>query len=131
MLRDKSWIDSISSLLPLANRIIAVPVKSERSLSPTELAAFCTSGEHLSGCEVLECQSLSDALEMTESDPITVITGSLYLMGEAMTALGLAPQDNLEPPLNEWSQASASMPAAKNLSAGASGPKTEPESRAG
>lgn len=107
MLRDKSWIESISTLLPSADRLIVVPVKSERSLNVSELAKFCRASERFTGREVVECPCLSEALVIANSDPLTVITGSLYLVGEAIALLGLAPIDRNEPPLNEWSQINA------------------------
>jgi dihydrofolate synthase/folylpolyglutamate synthase len=130
MLGDKSWRDCISTLLPFAHRIIAVPVNSDRSLSTAELAAYCRSRQLPNDCEIIECRTLSDSLKMTHSDEITVVTGSLYLMGEAIALLEMPAKDALEPPLNEWSQTSAPMAGMENLSGGASDPTTGPESRA-
>ena len=64
-----------------ANRLLFVPVKSKRGLSPEELLTVASG---------TVCDSLADALEQTERDTQVVITGSLFLVGEAMELLGVA-----------------------------------------
>ncbi|MDB6037526.1 MAG: FolC bifunctional protein [Verrucomicrobiales bacterium] len=107
MLRDKSWMESISLLIPFANRLIAVPVKSDRTLSPTELADFCRKVKPGALQEVLVCTSISSALAIVDGNAVIVVTGSLYLIGEAIEALGLSRLEQREPQLNEWSQTNA------------------------
>ena len=75
-------------LMPLAGRIVLAPVKSERSLNPGEL---CPLLEELRlNVPITTCGSLSEALRVTSEDPWVVITGSLYLIGEAMELLQLS-----------------------------------------
>ena len=46
-----------------------------------------------------------EALEKSADDDFVVITGSLYLVGEALELLGLSPAGAGERGLNEWSGA--------------------------
>jgi dihydrofolate synthase/folylpolyglutamate synthase len=107
MLRDKSWMESVSLMIPFADRLIAVPVKSDRTLPSTELADFCRKIKSAALQEVLECNSISSAFAIADGNAVTVVTGSLYLIGEAIEALGLSLLEQREPPLNEWSQTNA------------------------
>ena len=70
-----------SVLAKRAGRLFFVPVKSKRGLPPNEL---------LSVCKGTVYSSLSEAIEHTKADEQVVITGSLYLVGEAMELLGIA-----------------------------------------
>lgn len=87
LLADKDWRSFAKTLVPLAARILVVPVKSPRGLPPAELAAACRE----SSCaeSVSTAPSLAAALTQTADDRLQVITGSLYLVGEAMELLGL------------------------------------------
>jgi len=54
--------------------------------------------------QVAACPSLADALKEAADAPFVIITGSLYLVGEAMELLGLSPPASEgERGLNEWS----------------------------
>jgi folylpolyglutamate synthase/dihydropteroate synthase len=44
----------------------------------------------LAACSGTVCNSLAEALERAKADDEVVITGSLYLVGEAMELLGAA-----------------------------------------
>ncbi|MGO8929679.1 MAG: bifunctional folylpolyglutamate synthase/dihydrofolate synthase [Limisphaerales bacterium] len=107
ILRDKDWPAMCEILAPLASRILLVPVPSERSATPQELAGVCRRANP--GAQVIECASLGDALEATANDRFVTIGGSLYLIGEAMELLHLSPTKvNNERALNEWSGAAES-----------------------
>jgi dihydrofolate synthase / folylpolyglutamate synthase len=81
VLRDKDWLAMVQILEKRASRLMFVPVKSKRGLPPAEI---------LSVCKGTACNSLADALEQTKADSQVVITGSFYLVGEAMELLGIA-----------------------------------------
>src|ERR1019366_7566939 len=66
----------------LARRILLVPVPSERSAAPQELAEACRRANPRA--QVIECASLGEALEKTIEDGFVTIGGSLYLIGEAV-----------------------------------------------
>jgi dihydrofolate synthase/folylpolyglutamate synthase len=100
VLQDKDWRPICETLAPLAARICTVPVCSERSASPQELAEACRKINP--AAEIVACPSLGDALEKSTGDGFVVITGSLYLVGEALELLGLSPTGHDERGLNEW-----------------------------
>ncbi len=101
ILRDKDWPQVCEILAPMAKRIFTVPVSSERTASPAELAEACRRANP--AVEVTACSTLAEALQRTASDRFVVITGSLYLVGEAMELLGLGETGASERELNEWS----------------------------
>jgi dihydrofolate synthase/folylpolyglutamate synthase len=108
VLQDKDWQRICGILAPLASRIFTVPVSSERSANPGQLAAACRTA-NLSA-EISACDSLRGALEKIPDNDSVVITGSLYLVGEALELLGLFPVNTNERGLNEWT-ATPSAPA--------------------
>ncbi len=81
VLRDKDWPAMARVLSQRASRLLFVPVKSKRGLAPAEM---------LSVCKGTVCDSLADALQKAKTDSQVLITGSLYLVGEAMELLGVA-----------------------------------------
>jgi dihydrofolate synthase / folylpolyglutamate synthase len=104
VLQDKNWSDMCALLAPLAKKILLVPVASERSAAPAELAGICRAANP--AAPVAICRSLAEAWRQAETDPFVVITGSLYLVGEAMELLKLLPEiSSDERRLNEWSAA--------------------------
>ena len=100
MLADKDWRPMCARLATLAGRILTVPVGSERTAKAAELAAVCRETRTL---ETVECSSLAETAQRTANDPLVVITGSLYLVGEALGLLGLGPTGDVgERGLNDW-----------------------------
>ncbi len=101
ILSDKNCRAMCDILAPLSTRILLVPVKSERTAAPAELAEFCRKANPTA--DVTSCASLSEALERVARESFVVIAGSLYLIGEAMELLHLsaAPEQD-EKSLNEW-----------------------------
>jgi dihydrofolate synthase/folylpolyglutamate synthase len=101
ILRDKDWAGMCEILAPLTERILLVPVPSERSATPQELAVPCRRSNPQA--RVIECSSLGEALAATVNDSFVTIAGSLYLIGEAMELLHLsAAKPANERGLNEW-----------------------------
>lgn len=101
ILQDKDWAPMCRLIAPYAGKIYLVPVHSERTAPPQELVGPCH--EANPGVEVRECSSLNEALEASAKEPVLVITGSLYLIGEALEKLGLSPDSPRgERGLNEW-----------------------------
>jgi dihydrofolate synthase/folylpolyglutamate synthase len=105
-LQDKDWREICELLAPLAEKIFVVPVASERSANPKELAEICRTANP--AAEIFVCDSLKAAFEKSgsrENSPrqnFIVVTGSLYLVGEALKLLGLSPPVEDERALNEW-----------------------------
>ncbi len=100
MLGDKQWREMTAQVASVANRVLAVPVATVRTVPPVELAAACrAAGVN----DVLVCGSLTEALDKAEHDTLVIITGSLYLVGEALELLGFGPEETeAERELNEW-----------------------------
>jgi len=107
ILDDKDWSEMCRLLAPLGNRLLLVPVHSDRTAQPHGLATICAQANP--AAEVLECLSVRQALQTAGHDSLVVIAGSLYLIGEAMEALDLSHTSPNERALNEWGSA-ASLP---------------------
>lgn len=102
MLADKDCELMCRDLAPLASRIAAVRVGSNRSLEPAMLAESCRRANP--AALVTAHESVKNALQVLENEPRVVIAGSLYLIGEAMERLGLDVAAG-ERDLNEWQAA--------------------------
>jgi dihydrofolate synthase / folylpolyglutamate synthase len=106
IMRDKDWQLMCETLAPLAARILLVPVSSPRSASPEELEPVCRAANP--EAEIEKCSSLATALDRTQTNPFVVVTGSLYLVGEALELLNPASVEPVaERSLNEWGAAMA------------------------
>jgi dihydrofolate synthase/folylpolyglutamate synthase len=99
VLEDKNWETLCRTLAPLGARIIVTPVSSQRTANPEILVKACREAQPRSAVSAVN--SLTEALNLTRRDEIVVITGSLYLVGEAMELLGLGHAAH-ERALNEW-----------------------------
>ncbi|HEY5705367.1 MAG TPA: folylpolyglutamate synthase/dihydrofolate synthase family protein [Terrimicrobiaceae bacterium] len=79
-LGDKDYPTMLKILESISREIFLVPVPSERSATPEALALACPVPHRI-------FQSVKDALE--ESQGRTLVTGSLFLVGEALQVLGV------------------------------------------
>ena len=100
VLQDKNWQAICALLAPLATRIFLVPVSSDRTSAPEALATVCRSINP--GAEIQVYPSFSTAFAARPKEGLIVITGSLYLIGEAMEVLGVVNNSVQERDLNEW-----------------------------
>ena len=101
VLADKDWLSMCELLAPIAERIILVPVESNRTASPEQLAEVFRVANPKA--QVRCADSLSQALDWAARDEFVVIAGSLYLIGAALVLLDPdfgASGD--ERGLNEW-----------------------------
>jgi dihydrofolate synthase/folylpolyglutamate synthase len=99
--RDKDSASMCRSLAPLAGRLLLTAVHSDRSENPANLVAACRQSNPRAPVRV--CASLHEALEEAREEPFVVVAGSLYLVGEALEWLRLAPSPARdEKQLNEW-----------------------------
>lgn len=111
---DKDAKLELQELAPLASRIVFVPVHSPRTANPRELQeTFALLGSRAT--DSVACDSLEKALALTAKAPVTLITGSLYLVGEAIAWLdGSKPKTPAsEQALNHWSFPSPPVPSQK------------------
>jgi folylpolyglutamate synthase/dihydropteroate synthase len=73
----------IATLSTLAARFLIVPIRSQRSASPTEIAPFVP--QPLSATR---CASAREALELAHGFKEQIlVTGSLFLVGETLAVL--------------------------------------------
>jgi dihydrofolate synthase/folylpolyglutamate synthase len=101
LLADKEVGTMLAQLVPLAGRILTVPVANPRTLgSEAVRAAVMATGL---GRPVRAAASLAEALRWAAADPVVLVTGSLYLIGEALELLGGIPTGGTEErSLNAW-----------------------------
>jgi dihydrofolate synthase/folylpolyglutamate synthase len=100
-LGDKDWRPMCEILAPLASKIFCVPVASVRTAAAGELAKIFHAANL--AAEILVCKNFSEAVNASKDEPFVIITGSLYLVGEALELLGHSPAGAGERGLNEWS----------------------------
>ena len=100
MLEDKNWRAAVGTFARGAHQMICVPVASKRTALPVALAHAAQAANP--GLTVHSAASIAEALSLVEAVKHVVITGSLYLIGEALEQLGETPPTN-ERGLNEWS----------------------------
>jgi dihydrofolate synthase/folylpolyglutamate synthase len=101
ILQDKDWNAICRILAPVASRILLAPVPSDRTANPAELLAACQRANP--AISVHPYASLRAALSETTSDTFILITGSLYLVGEALEILQVSRTiSHDERGLNEW-----------------------------
>ncbi len=88
-MRDKAISEMTEILFPLALRVIATRPENPRSASPEEIqqAGARTGTEIEAVAEV--ASALERARNMAAPDAVVVVTGSIYLVGEAMRSLKL------------------------------------------
>ena len=103
-LADKKWRAICKILAPVAASVLTVPVASDRTAAAADLTAAFRAASP--GLEAATAANLEDALNACNDKPFVVITGSLYLVGEALEQLGVSPGGAGERGLNEWSAAS-------------------------
>jgi dihydrofolate synthase/folylpolyglutamate synthase len=88
-MRDKAISEMAEILFPLAERVIATPANNPRSASPDDIrvAAGRVAFELESTPNV--AQALRRVREVVGPNGLAVVTGSIYIVGEAMRELGL------------------------------------------
>ncbi|HEX3820777.1 MAG TPA: folylpolyglutamate synthase/dihydrofolate synthase family protein [Candidatus Sulfotelmatobacter sp.] len=90
-MRDKAIAEMTEILFPLAERVVATRPENPRAASPEEIrdAAKRTSVEIEMVADV--SAALDRAREIAGPGATVVVTGSIYLVGQAMQSLGLKP----------------------------------------
>lgn len=88
-MRDKAIGEMTEILFPLAQQVIVAPADNPRSATPAEIrqAAERTSANMEDADSV--ASALRRANEITGAKGVVVVTGSIYVVGEAMQALGV------------------------------------------
>ena len=87
VMRDKAVQEITEILFPLMEQVIATRADNPRSASADEIAELAGH----TGTEVVRAQSVQDALDqaraLTDKKGVVVITGSIYIVGEALSIL--------------------------------------------
>jgi dihydrofolate synthase/folylpolyglutamate synthase len=87
-MRDKAIGEMAEILFPVADRVIATRADNPRSASPEEIRAAAAR----TSTQIEEAADVAAAIELarttTRPDAVVVITGSIYIVGEAMRRLG-------------------------------------------
>jgi dihydrofolate synthase/folylpolyglutamate synthase len=87
-MRDKAIGEMAEILFPLAERIIATHVDNPRAATPTEIRQAA----HRVSVEIDEAHDVPSALAKAQvaagTRGLVVVTGSIYIVGEAMRTLG-------------------------------------------
>ncbi len=90
VLRDKNYDQMCQILAPQAERILCVPVNSERTCDPDQLARWCMAANPQLRITIAGNLAEAYAQARRENAEAIVITGSLFLVGEALDRLGFA-----------------------------------------
>jgi dihydrofolate synthase/folylpolyglutamate synthase len=86
-MRDKAVREMAEILFPLAERVIVTRANSPRAADPEEIrAAAAHTGAQIESRPEVKA-ALSRAREMTSHNGLVVITGSIYVVGEALEYL--------------------------------------------
>jgi dihydrofolate synthase / folylpolyglutamate synthase len=100
VLGDKDWQSVVGTFARCAQEMICAPVVSNRSTLPVELAHAARKANP--ALVTYSVASLTEGLSLARDATHIIVTGSLYLVGEALELLGEAPSAG-ERALNEWS----------------------------
>ena len=91
VIRDKAVREIAEILFPIAGRVILTHANNPRSASPAEIRQ--AAARVAAGMEIEEAEDVASALERVRevagSGGLAVVTGSIYIVGEAMRRLGL------------------------------------------
>ncbi|HET7205163.1 MAG TPA: folylpolyglutamate synthase/dihydrofolate synthase family protein [Terriglobales bacterium] len=89
-MRDKAVSEIAEILFPLAEHVIVTMADNPRSASPEEIGHAASR----TGADILPAPNVASALDkardLAGAQGLLVITGSIYIVGEAMRALGLS-----------------------------------------
>jgi len=104
--KDKDLTSVLVELLPMVSKLMLVPVNSPRSASPDELRDRVGQLDPAMPVDVFE--SVEAALRAVAGEGEVLVTGSLYLVGEALNYLSTETMTGAdEQPLNDWTAASS------------------------
>jgi dihydrofolate synthase / folylpolyglutamate synthase len=91
VMRDKAVREITEILFPIAGRVILTHANNPRSASPAEIRQ--AAARVAAGIDIEEAEDVASALdrvrEVAGSGGLVVVTGSIYIVGEAMRTLGV------------------------------------------
>jgi dihydrofolate synthase/folylpolyglutamate synthase len=90
VMRDKAIREITEILFPIARHVIVTPAGNPRSASPDEIRQ--AAARVAAGIDITEAENVASALNRARNvagpDGLVVVTGSIYVVGEAMRTLG-------------------------------------------
>jgi folylpolyglutamate synthase/dihydropteroate synthase len=87
VLKDKDYRKVVREIAPLVKRVTLVPPPTTRALDPQELAKVWR--RYLPEGAVRCAASFAGALDAMHNSTCVAVTGSLYLVGEALRYIGV------------------------------------------
>jgi dihydrofolate synthase/folylpolyglutamate synthase len=91
VMRDKAMQEIAEILFPIATHVIATQANNPRSASPDEIRR--AAARVAAGIDIEDAEDVAWALERARTvagaDGLVVVTGSIYIVGEAMRILGV------------------------------------------
>jgi len=90
-MRDKAIAEMCEVLFPLAERVIATQAGNPRSATSQEIRGAASRMQQDIELSSDVPSALERAREIVTRDAVVVITGSIYVVGEAMRVLGVSP----------------------------------------
>ncbi len=100
VMADKNVSEMCEQIAAMASRVVICPVQSNRSAAVDDILAYFRRFDYANAVTV---PTSTAALHSTSKEPFVVIAGSLYLIGEALELLNLAPIPHSdERRLNDW-----------------------------
>jgi dihydrofolate synthase/folylpolyglutamate synthase len=91
VMRDKAVREITEILFPIAGRVVLTHANNPRSASPAEIRQ--AAARVAAGIDIEEAEDVASALdrarEVAGSGGLVVVTGSIYIVGEAMRMLGV------------------------------------------
>jgi dihydrofolate synthase/folylpolyglutamate synthase len=88
-MRDKAISEIAAILFPLAQHVIVTRANTPRSADPEEIRALADRISSNIECESTVAAAMEHAHALAGADGVVVITGSIYVVGEALAALQL------------------------------------------
>ena len=88
-MRDKPLQEIAEILFPLAEHVVVTHVANPRAATPSELSQAASRTGVLLYAEEVPSAALARAREVSKPDGVIVVTGSIFLVGEAMTLMGV------------------------------------------
>jgi dihydrofolate synthase/folylpolyglutamate synthase len=89
-MQDKAFLEMVQILFPIASQVVVTHAKNPRAATTAQLAE--AAGKV--GTEVIQSPSVELAVrraaERTSENGVIVITGSIFVVGEALRALQIA-----------------------------------------
>ena len=90
VMRDKAVGEVAEILFSLAEHVVLTPANNPRTATPAEIRAAAARVEVDLREAVDVVSALADARNISGGNGLVVVTGSIYIVGEAMQALGLS-----------------------------------------